>query len=78
MGVALDGVVAVDLNPQGGEALAEGLGGGLAGVLGNYHAAHIELHPPEDVDQAEHVLLIGDAQIAADLVFFDVPCADGD
>ena len=78
VGVALDGIVAVDLDPQALQPLLERVGGGLAGVPGDHYAAHVQAHGAEGVDQAEHIAVIGDAQVAPDLVFLDVAGVDGD
>ena len=78
MGIALDAVVAVDLDAQLLQAGLEGVGGGLAGVLGDHDAAHIQAAGAENVDQAQYVHVIGDAQIAAHLVFLDVGGVDDD
>ena len=36
------------------------------------HAAHIQAHTLEGVDQAQHIQIVGDAVVAADLVADDV------
>ena len=59
------------------QPLDEGLGVGLPGVLGDDHAAHIEAQRAEHVDKPQHVLVIGDTQIAPHLALFDIPGADG-
>ena len=78
VGVALDGVVAVDLQPQPLQPGLEGVGGGLAGVAGDHHAAHIQPPAPELVDKPEHVAVVGDAQVPPDLVLLNVAGVDGD
>ena len=78
MGVTGDGIMAVSLHAQGIQPLQEGIGGRLAGVPGQHHAAHIKLQLPEGVDEAQHVHIIGDAQVAPDLVALDVGGVDGD
>ena len=40
----------------------------LAAVLGNHNASHVEALVLELLDQAEHVHVVGDAQIAPDLI----------
>ena len=76
-GVADDGVVAERPHAHGGEARAEGVGGGLAGVARDHDGAHEEAHALEDVDEAQDVLVVGDAQVAADLAGLDVVGVDG-
>ena len=78
IGIALDGIMPVDPQAQLLQLLLEGLGGKLAAVAGDDHRAHIQAKLPEGVDQAEHILIVGDAKIAPDLVFNDIPGVDGD
>ena len=78
VGVAGDGVVAVHLHPQGLQPLLECVGGGLPGVLGDHHAAHVQVHGPERVNEPEHVAVVGDAQVPPDLVLLNVAGVDGD
>ena len=77
VGIPGDGIVAVRLDAQDLQALEEGVRPGLAAVLGHYHATHVQVHSPEHVDEPQYILLVGDAQIAPDLVLLDVPGADG-
>ena len=42
------------------------------------HAAHRQAPAAEDVDEPQHVAVIGDAQVAPDLVLLDVSGVDGD
>ena len=78
VGVTLDAQMAIDLQPQFLQASLKGIGGGLAGVLGDHNAAHIQTAGAENVDQAQHIHIIGDAQIAANLVLLDVGGVDDD
>ena len=77
MGIALDRVVEVDLYPQAVQPLAEGVRRPLSGILGDNHAAHIQPLLPEGVDETEHVLVIGDAQVPPDLILLDGGGVDG-
>ena len=77
IGVSRNGIVAVDFDAQCLQTALEGVGGGLTGVLGHHHAAHIEALAAECVDEAEHVHVIGDAQVAANLVLLNIGSADG-
>ena len=76
-GIAGNGIVLIALNAQGGETLDKGIGGGLAGILGDNHGAYIKAQAPEHVRQAEDIVVIADAQVAAHLALFNVPGADG-
>ena len=78
VGVAGDGVMPAGFDPQALHPALEGVGGGLTGVLGDHHAAHQQALSPEGVDQAEHIHIVGDAQVAPDLVLLDVAGTDGD
>ena len=46
--------------------------------MGDDHAAGGEAHAAEDVHEAQHVLVVGDAQVAAHLALLDVVRVDGD
>ena len=50
----------------------------LAAVLCEHNAAHIKADGAECVDQAQNVLVIGDSEVAAHLVFFNVRRIDDD
>ena len=45
---------------------------------GNDHAAHVQSNVAEGIDQPQHVRVVGDAQVAAQLVFLDVVGVDDD
>ena len=60
------------------EAVAVGVGGGLPGVLGENHGSHVEASRAEDVDEAQHVLVVGDTEVAAGLALLDVVGVDRD
>ena len=77
VGIALDGIVAVDLQPERLELGLEDLGGGLAAEAGQDDAAHAEAEAAEGVDQPQRVGAVGDAQVAADLALLDVHGGDG-
>ena len=77
-GVAGDGVVAVVAHAQRVEALNEGVRRALSGVLRDAHAADIQPQRTERVDQAQAVVIVGDAEVAAHLVLLNVVRADHD
>jgi hypothetical protein len=58
------------------EPLAEGVRSTLAVILGDDDAADIQADCGKSVDLAENLLIVGDAEIATDLVFFDVAGID--
>ena len=60
------------------EAVAVGVGGGLIGVLGEHYGADEEAAGTEHVDESQHVLVVGDTEVAAGLAFFDMVGVDGD
>ena len=76
-GVARDGVVAVTLHAERRQAVDERVGGRLPGVLRDDDRADIKAEPAEHVDQAQHVVIIADAEVAAHFVLLDIPRADG-
>ena len=41
--------------------MSERVGGGLVGIVGYDDAAHQKTHAAEDVHEAQHVVVIGDA-----------------
>ena len=41
-----------------------------------HHAAHVESVTAESVNQAEHVLIVGNSKVATDFILFDVACVD--
>ena len=51
---------------------------GLVLEAGDHHAGGGETHGAEDIQQAQDVFVIGDAQIAAHLVLLDIVSVDGD
>ena len=77
VGVAGNGIVAVGPHTQSAQPLEESVCRRLAFVLRDHHAAHIQVHTPEDIDEPQHILLIGDTQIPTDLVLLDIAGADG-
>ena len=76
--VACDGIVPVDRYAKGRKAALEGIRGALAAVLREHDAPHVKADGAERVDEAQHVLVVGDAEVAAHLVLFDVRRVDDD
>ena len=76
--IALDGIVQLGGNAERVQAIAKHIGGGLAGVLGDDHGRDSKTVTAEQVDQAQHVLVIGNAQVTASLVLLDVVRVNGD
>ncbi|CDA61464.1 uncharacterized protein BN513_01225 [Clostridium sp. CAG:169] len=74
--VALDGVMAVDLDAQRFQPLLKGNSDRLTLEAGHHNAADIQPKAAEDVDQAQNVDIIGDAQVAADFIFFNIGSVD--
>ena len=58
--------------------MAELVGSPLAVVMGNDYRAHHEVSFHELVAQAEHVFVVGDAQVGAHLILLDVFGTDDD
>ena len=77
-GVIGNYVVAIDLDAQSFEPLLEQLGRRLAAIVSDYHAADKETNAAECVDKAQRVLIVGDAEVAAALVAFDIVGGNGD
>ena len=76
-GVAGNGIVPVAADSQMFQPVEEGVRRSLPAVAGQHHAAYIQSHVPEDVNEPEDILVVGDAQIPPDFVFFNVPGIDG-
>ena len=72
-----NGIMAVALNPKGGKALDKSVRSGLSRITGDHDAAYIQVHAAENIDQAQNIIFIGDAKIAADLALFNVRRSDG-
>ena len=77
-GIAGDVVMVVHPYAHGFQTTAEGTGqiGGL--IAGEHHRADIQAEAAEYIDQADHIPVVGDAQITADLILFNVSGIDGD
>ena len=74
--VALDGVVVVGGDTQALQALAVGIGGFLPVVVGDDHRGHQESALHELLAQAEHILVVGDAEVLAHFVLLNVERGD--
>ena len=59
------------------QAGLEGRCQGLTVEPGQHHAGHIQTKIPEDANQANHIQIIGDAQVTPDFIFFNVIGVDG-
>ena len=77
-GIIRDSVLTVDLEAERLHALFEHVRRGLTGVLRQRDGADVQAEAAENVDQARHVRVVGNAQIAAALVFLDIARVDGD
>ena len=64
--------MAINLEAKVFKLLLIGNGTRLFLPAGQHHGTHVQAIPTESVDQAQHVLVIGNAQVAANLVLFDV------
>ena len=68
----------VAADPQLFQPVKESVRRILSAVTGQHHAAHIQPHVPENINQAEDVLIIGDTQISPHFILLNVPGVDGD
>jgi len=75
--IAGDRIVERRADTEFGQLLAEGHGRRLLGILRDDHIGDQQAAVAEGVDQAGDILVIGDAEIAADLGFFDIIRIDG-
>ena len=76
MGVSLDGMVVIDLDPHALQALAVGFRTCLAVEMGDHHAVDAEATVHELVTEAQHVHIVGYSQVAAHFVLLDVNRTD--
>ena len=76
-GIARNGIVPVAADAQIFQPVKERVRRGLPAVPGQHHAAYIQPHIPENVNEPENVLIIGDPQIAPHFVLLDIPGIDG-
>ena len=74
--IAFGLVVDIRLQTVAVEFADEFIGGGLAEVLGDDHAVHLQAEAAQLVDEAQHVGAIRDAEVGADLVALEVCPAD--
>ena len=75
-GISLNHIVKIAADAKLFEALAEVICSGLPGIFGDHDAADIEAAVLEGFLQTESVIVVGDAEIAANLVLFDGICTD--
>ena len=68
----------IHLDAHAFQTLAVGIGAGLAVVVRHHDRVHHETTVHEGFAQAEHVHIVGDAEVAAYLVLLDVDGADDD
>ena len=78
MRIALDRIVQLAGDAEGVEAATEDIRSPLPRVLREHHGGNGEALGAEEVHEAQDVLVIGDAQVAARLVALDVVGVDGD
>ena len=72
MWIAIDGVVEVGANAHTLQAMVELLGSMLAAIVGDDDRTYHEVAALELVAQAQHILVVGDAEVGTHLVLFDV------
>ena len=75
-GIALYGIVVIDTDTQTFQTLAVGRGAGLAVAVRDDHRTHIQSATLEHLAQAQHILIVGDADVAAHLVLLNVDGTD--
>ena len=76
--IPLDGIVQLGGNTERVQAVAEHIGSGLPGVLGDDHSRDSKAVAAKQVNQAQHILVIGNAEVTTSLVFLDVVRVDRD
>ena len=76
--ITRDGVVHINRHAERSQTLFEGVRSRLTGVLRDNDRADVQTDAAEGVDEAEHIHIIGDAEVGADLVLLNVACRDND
>ena len=76
--ITLDRIMQVDRHAELVQHIAKFIRHRLRGILGDDNAAHKEPHAAESVNEAEHIRVIGNAEIAAHLTLFDIGGVDHD
>ena len=76
--IPLDGIVQLARDAEHREAAAEDIGCRLAGILGHHHRCDRDAVAAEDIRKTQHVLVVGNTQIAASFVLLDVIRVDRD
>ena len=77
-GIVGDRVVMINVNAVAGQTILKFDGGWLVGKARQHHGIDQQAAAAEHVDQTQHVEVIGNAQIAAHLVLFDIVGIDND
>ena len=62
----------VNLDAEAFQAVTVSIRAGLTVVVGNDHTAHIQAHLLEFATQAEHIFVVGNAEVATHLVLLNV------
>ena len=71
-------IMAIDLESEAFELFLVSDCARLFLPAGQHHTAHIKAITAESVNQAKNVLIVGNAEVATNLVLFDVASIDGD
>ena len=73
--IAGDGMMVVDPDAEVLQALPVDVGASLPVVVGDDDGAHLHIPLEKLLAQAQHIHIVGDTQVAADLVLLDIHCA---
>ena len=78
VGITLYGVMNVGHYAQTLKTLAESIGTGLTVIVGNHHRSDQKATGLELLTQTQHIHIVGNTQITAYLVLFNIQCTDYD
>ncbi len=78
VGISFDDAMVIYLDAEALEATTVGVGAGLAVVVGNHHRTHHETTVHKLLAQTQHVDVVGNAQVAAHLILFNIAGTDDD
>ena len=73
-----DRVMKIGRDAKRFETMAERIGSSLAAVLRDDHCAHVKAHAAQDIHQAQNILVVGNAKVAAYLILFDIVSVDSE
>ena len=75
-GIAFNGIMVINLDAQRLEPLFKCVGHRLPLIAGEHHTAYVQADGAEFIHQPQNIQIIGDAQVAPQLIFFNIASID--